>query len=167
MKSLEAPDSHYLSAALGWIELGNRCEARVELGQIRSEARHHPAVLEVSWLLCAGDQDWPSALQVARTLVEVQPDSPNGWLHQAYALRRVGDGGLESAWQALRPAADRFPEEPTIAYNLSCYACQMGDLDRAREWLHRAGGAGGKGEIRLMALMDPDLKPLWDEIREW
>ncbi len=57
---------------------------------------------------------------------------PAGWLHRAYALRRVANGGLPQAWDALLPAAEKFPGEPVIAYNLSCYACQMQQLDASR-----------------------------------
>jgi hypothetical protein len=54
-----------------------------------------------------------------------------------------------------------------IAYNLACYACQMKDLDRAREWFFRAMRIGGKVEIKKMALADADLEPLWEEIHKF
>ena len=73
---------------------------------------------------------------------------------------------MRQAWDALRPAFDRFPKEPTIPYNLSCYACQMRQLDEARVWLRRALKIGGKEKVKQMALADPDLQPLWDEIRQ-
>jgi len=81
-------------------------------------------------------------------------------------LRRVSDGGLSQAWDALLPAAKMFPAEPIIAYNLSCYACQMQQLDLARHWLNRAVAAGQKEAIKKMALADADLQPLWPEIQE-
>ena len=59
-----------------------------------------------------------------------------------------------------------FPAEPIIAYNLSCYACQMQQLDIARHWLNRAVAAGQKEAIKKMALADADLQPLWTEIKE-
>ncbi|MDW8309781.1 MAG: hypothetical protein RMK20_10450, partial [Verrucomicrobiales bacterium] len=92
------------------------------------------------------------------------PDRPNGWLHRAYALRRATGGGLERAWEALRPAADRFPREPIIPYNLACYACQMGRLDEARQWFVRALRVGDRATLKDMALHDDDLRPLWNEI---
>jgi hypothetical protein len=49
---------------------------------------------------------------------------------------------------------------------LSCYACQLKQLDLAREWLQRAVTAGGKEKIKRMALKDTDLEPLWAEIRQ-
>jgi hypothetical protein len=67
----------------------------------------------------------------------------------------------------LLPAAKKFPDESVIPYNLSCYACQLNQLDIARHWLERAVIAGKKEYIKKMALADDDLKPLWAEIREW
>jgi len=94
------------------------------------------------------------------------PDGCAGWLHQAYALRRVSGGGLSRAWEALLPAAEKFPGQPVVAYNLACYACLMQQLDLARHWLRQAIKTGGKDAIRKMALADDDLKPLWEEIRQ-
>jgi len=42
----------------------------------------------------------------------------------------------------------------------------MNLLDAARVWLKRALVIGGRTKIKKMALLDPDLRPLWSEIRE-
>jgi len=162
---LEPPDTHLISAAIGWIGLGNIDEALSELSQISPAQQSHPDVLEVRWQLYAEQKQWDKALQVARGLMATAPERSSGWLHQAYALRRVPDGGVKQAWQALLPAFDKFPKEAIIAYNLSCYACQMKQLEAARVWLKRAVFLGGKEKFKRMALEDVDLKPLWDEIR--
>ena len=167
MQMVEPPDAHYLSAAMGWLELGNRVEAKLELGRINPALHKNPQVLEAHWLVQAADQDWPAALETARLLIESDPNRSFGWLHQAYALRRVPEGGLQAAWDALLPVVDRFPKEATIPYNLACYACQMGRADEARKWLRRALRRGDKTAIRMMALADSDLEPLWTEVKEW
>ena len=165
MPPIEPPDIHYLSAAVGWLGLGNTAEARAELAQLSPGLRRHPDVLEVRWLICAQEAHWAEALQVARELLVHAPERASGWLHQAYALRRVQGGGLRQAWEALLPAFEQFPREATIAYNLACYACQLRELDLARQWLKRAAAIGGSKPITAMALADPDLEPLWEEIR--
>jgi hypothetical protein len=166
MQKLEPPDTHYFSAAIGWLELGNLVEARAEMAQISPACQEHPDVLEVRWLVSAAQKQWEEGLQIAQALVRCAPKRSSGWLHQAYALRRVPDGGIQKAWEALLPAAQRFPKEPTIPFNLSCYACQMRQLKEARDWLNRAVAVGGKEKIKKMALGDSDLEPLWDEIRQ-
>lgn len=165
MHQLEAPDSHHLNAALGWLGLGLREEAKAELRLISELYQQHPDVLEARWTVYAEERQWVAALEIARKLLSQAPDRVNGWLHHAYALRRVPEGGLAKAWEALKPAAAKFPKEPVIPYNLSCYACQMRHLDKARIWLKRALKIGAKEHIKQMAMADPDLAPLWDEIR--
>lgn len=164
MQTLEPPDSHYLNAAIGWLGLGCADDAQEELARISPPNRNHPEVLEVSWSIFAHKKSWKDALVIARAELAAKPDDASGWLHRAYALRRMSEGGLPQAWEALLPAGEKFPEEPVIAYNLSCYACQLQQLDQARTWLKRAMAAGQKDSIKLMALADDDLKPLWAEI---
>jgi len=167
MNNVEPPDSHYLAAALGWLELGNVQEAESEMASLSIHLQHHPDVLEVRWLIAANREQWQEGLKIARALLHDAPDRCSGWLHQAYALRRVPDGGIKKAWEALLPAFDKFPQESIISYNLSCYACQMQQLEAARVWLKRALVIGGKERIKRMALNDPDLAPLWQEIRSF
>jgi len=166
MQPLESPDSHHANAAMGWLELGNRAEAQAELDQVSAANLRHPDVLEVRWALLAQEQQWEAALDVATKLLLRAPERPTGWLHRAYSLRRTPEGGLAKAWDALLPAAEKFPGEPTVFYNLSCYACQMQQLDTARQWFKRALKAGSREHIKRMALADADLEPLWEEIRE-
>ena len=78
--------------------------------------------------------------------------------------RRMGGGGLQKAWDALRPAVELFPEEALVPYNLACYACQLGDPAEARQWLRKAIARGEKDEIKRLALNDPDLAVLREEI---
>ena len=162
----EPADIHRLNAALGWLGLDSPDDARLELDGIAANQQSHPAVLEARWLLCAREKNWCEALVVARRELAEAPKLASGWLHQAYALRRIDGGGLSQAWDALLPAAEKFPKEAIIAFNLSCYACQMNRLEDARTWFHRAVETGGKEMIKKMALADEDLKPLWHEIEK-
>lgn len=165
MQPLETSDLRHLDAAVGWLGLGCVPEARAELDLISTGRQRHPAVLEARWTLCAHEKRWAEALEIAEAELAAAPDDCAGWLHRAYALRRIPDGGLPRAWDALRPAAEKFPDEPVIAFNLACYACQRQQLAEARQWLRRAMKIGRRDDIRKMALADDDLKPLWPEIR--
>jgi predicted Zn-dependent protease len=166
VQAIPPPDSHHVSAALGWLGLGDLTEARAELAKVSRKNRHHPAVLEARWAVSAQAKDWRKALAIAQTELDRAPEESSGWLHRAYALRRVKGGGLAQAWDALLPAAGQFPDEPVIPYNLACYACQMQQFEVAWEWLHRAVAAGKKDFIKNLALTDDDLKPLWPEIKK-
>ncbi|MCI0747740.1 MAG: TTC39/IML2 family protein [Verrucomicrobia subdivision 3 bacterium] len=163
--NLEAPDRHHLLAAEGWLELGNPAEAAEEIARIRPELLEHADVLEIRWAICAAERRWETGLPLAELLVRVAPDRASAWLHRAYTLRRVKGGGLESAWEALRPAFEKFPKSEIVPFNLACYAAQMGRLDEAWEWLHKAmESAGDVAAIKRIARADPDLEPLWERI---
>ena len=165
---VEPPDSHHLLAALGWLELGLPAEAGEEIARIAPAVLEHPDVLEVRWEICAAGRRWDSGLQLAERLLEVAPGRSSGWIHRAYALRRAPGGGLEKAWEALRPAFDKFPDVSIIPYNLACYAAQLDRPHDAWDWLQKAVESGGQKEhLRAMALVDPDLESLWPKIREW
>lgn len=166
MKTLDTTDIHCLRAAQGWLELGSAAEAMAELANIRGELREHPAVLEMRWQIYVKELNWDAAKEVARAIVRRSPDEPDGWLHLSYATRRATGGGIQAAWDVLFPNAKKFPAVSLISYNLACYACQLGQLDLAREWLRKAFVAGDAAKYRLMALQDSDLEPLWKEIAE-
>jgi uncharacterized protein HemY len=167
MQTFKPPDTHHLSSAIGWLELGNAREARHELAKLSPETANHPEVLELRWSAAVDQKDWADAAQVAESLWRLDPASASSWLHRAYAIRRAEGGGLSAAWDALLPAAERFPSEPIIPYNLACYACQMGRLEEARQWLRRARKLGDPAWLKSMALADEDLKPIRPEVAEW
>lgn len=167
MNKLEPPETHHLSAAVGWLELGNAAEAGEEIARISAPALNHPDVLDVRFAICAAGQRWDTAAGIAETLVNVAPERSMGWVHRAYALRRTSGGGLQLAWAALRPAFEKFPKVSIIPYNLACYAAKFGRLDEAWDWLHKAMEAEGDvNRIKEMALHDQDLQALWERIRE-
>lgn len=165
MRRLEPPDVHHFQAAQGWLGLGVRTDAWAELDAISSPNQRHPAVLDLRWTLHIEAREWDAALKVAGEMLAHAPDRADSWLHHAYALRRATHGGLAQARAALEPAAEKFPREPVIPYNLSCYACQLEQMDEARAWFQKALQAGKKSELKRMALADPDLQALWEEIR--
>lgn len=164
VQRIEPPDLFHLEAVTGWLGLNCAADARLELAKISAANRNHPDTLETHWLICAPEKNWAEALTVAEQELQFAPAEASGWLHRAYALRRVKDGGLWPAWNALFPAAEKFPDEPVIPYNLACYACQLQKMDTAREWLQRAMNIGKKEAIRKMALADDDLQAMWNDI---
>jgi len=164
MHDLEPPDSHYLNAATGWCELGNFAEARAELHRISAPNRDHPRVLAEEWQIYAAEKHWLPALEVARRLIEVAPDIPAGWINQSYSLHEMKM--TQEARNQLAPVAEKFPAVSTIPYNLACYACQLGNPAEARQWLDKAIRICGADDIKRMALSDPDLQPMWEEIKK-
>src|SRR5262245_36922608 len=69
VKPLEPPNSHYLNAAQGWLELGDCQSALDELEFIDKVMQSHPDVLSVRCDSYAAAMKWPAAVAIAWTLV--------------------------------------------------------------------------------------------------
>lgn len=164
MKPLDYPDRHHRNAASGWLGLGNLAETRKELSQITQSLQEHPEVLTVRWRLHAAEDDWTKALEVSRRHVLLEPESHEAWINQSYALHELKQ--TDEAFRELRLVVDRFAQIGTIPYNLACYTCILGLKDEARTWLKRARKVMGRNELLAMAMHDPDLSELKDEIAQ-
>jgi tetratricopeptide (TPR) repeat protein len=164
LESLSPPDSHYVNAAWGWLELDNIKEAFLELDRVTAPAQAHPDALMLRWELLARKKDWADALEAAHALVQIAPDRADSWIKQSYALHELKR--TQEAWDALISVSEHFPGISTIPYNLACYACQLEQMQASLDWLRRAMKVGGKESIRKMALEDSDLKPLWLQIKK-
>ena len=163
MNQLEPPDSHYLNAAQGWLELGSAVEAVQELRHIATENARHPDVLELHWSIQANQKRWEEALVLARQIIAAAPERCSGWIDQSYALHELKR--TAEAREQLLTVTDKFPGVAIIPYNLACYCCQLGDPPAARQWLEKAMKAGSGAHIRRMAMEDADLQPMWPEIQ--
>src|SRR5258708_7092119 len=98
----------------------------------------------------------------AKAITQLAPERSFGSIHLSYALHELGR--TMEAWQNLIAVSEKFPKLPVMLYNLACYSCRLGHLEAARKLLDKAIQHGDAKSIKLMALDDPDLKPLWDRI---
>ncbi len=162
MSTLSYPDKHFVNAALGWLDLHTAAEARAELQQVSAANASHAEVLEVWWRVHAAELHWDEALRVAELELVAAPDRMSGWVDRSYSLHELRR--TREAREALLPAVEKFPEASLIPYNLACYECQLGNPVEAHRWLRKAIARGEKGEIKDLALNDPDLAALREEI---
>jgi hypothetical protein len=162
--SLDRPDSLFLQAAIGWLELGNWCEANNEIENISPPFKAHPDVLQVRCKIYHDAGKWDYLAEVANVLCTTLPDSSFGPVHLAHALRKLGRSN--EARNALLPVADKFPDDWRIPFHLACCFCRTGELKPALDWLTRAMDVAGKTDIRTMALEETDLEAMWLDISE-
>ena len=158
MKPLDPPDNLHLEAAKGWCELEAFSEATAELDKVRLEWRNHPLVLEARWQIYANQEKWGGALEIATALVTMCPDWPNGYIYRASSLAEL-NRHLE-AYETLSAGVSLFPADAIVLYDLACVCCALKRPDEARTWLGKAIEAGGD-DVKLRALDDPDLEPVW------
>ncbi len=163
MPKLQPPDTHHLSAAEGWLELGNFHEALSELNLVSKAEQGRVDVLGLRWSISAQLKLWEECVGIATNILELAPKNVFGWIHRSYALHELKR--TIEARDLLQPALKRFPKNETIPYNLACYECQLGDLEAARDWLRRAMKLKKPEALKEQALEDQDLKPMWPEIR--
>lgn len=146
-----------LTEAVGYLELGMLQEAWDALEEIDAEQRHLPAILQVRLEIYRRMGKYEGMATMAEHLTKEFPEDSQNWISLAYAQRRYLD--LQTAEKTLLEAQNRFPEEPTIPFNLACYACQLGRLDEAKEKLAKA--IEMEPAFKKAALEDEDLKAIW------
>ena len=132
--------------------------------QIAPELHDHPGVLEVRWHIYAKAKKWDRVLETASSQIKLVPDISLGWRHRSYCLHEL-KRTEETRDNPVR-VVENFADDPILPYNLACYECQLGRLEQAKVWLEKACKMGGRKQIKLMALQDRDLEPLWEEMRQ-
>ena len=148
-------DRWRISHAQGYLTLGMVDEAAAELAQLSNDNDSTP-VLALRGLVLQEQRQWPLLLPVAAELARRDPAEAGWWVMWAYAARRSET--LAHAEAILRDAELRHPADPTIQFNLGCYASQRGDQHEAARRVNPAIALDAS--FRQQALEDDDLAPL-------
>ena len=149
-----------LQAAVGYLELGMLAEANEEIENLSPDLKTSSPVLGVRLEIYRAAEKWPLMEVVARELWKRHSDEPVNWNDLAWAVRRADS--IKSAHSILLDAVERFPSDAMTHFNLGCYACQLGDIEEAKERVGKAIELDAK--FKLLALDDPDLEPLWETL---
>lgn len=155
------PDSHHLSAASGWLELGDSCEASAELDRVQPRFRTHPDVLTMRLAVHRARMEWKACVQIAEAIIQHRPGDRVAIISRSCALHQLKR--TQDAYACLLPAAITFADCWNVPYNLACYCSQLGDFEAAVEWLTKAIAIDPLKTQRA-ATADPDFKPLWENM---
>lgn len=156
---LSAADRKRLEAAEGFLALGLPMEAHDEIESIAPEARHLSEVLEVRLGIFQTLERWELVQTVAATLTKRDPQNLRAWLAWTTAERR--QGRQDEARRVLSAGiAANSGRNGELWIALACLECDAGNLDRAKDALHKA--IDTDGNLRLRALDEPALAPLWE-----
>ena len=150
----------HVLASSGYLELGMLDDAALALEEIEPEDKNRTEVLGARVVLYIAAKKWDMAAAVASHLVKVEPENEAWWINLAYSVRR--SEGVEKAEAILLRAQTIHPKVAMIAFKLACYASVTGRMEDAKERLRNAIELNK--DVRLLALDDEDLRPLWDWI---
>jgi Flp pilus assembly protein TadD len=146
----------HVLVASGYRELGMLEEATRALEEIDPEDRARTEVLGARVDCYLAARNWRMAAELAKHLIEAEPENAGWWINLAYATRRAEN--IEKAEAFLQRAYNLHPDNAIIVFNLACYACVAGRFDEAKSQLKQAVDLDDG--IRALALQDDDLKPL-------
>ena len=146
--------------ASGYLALGLLREASDELEAVEGPDQLSPEIMSVRYDLYMMAQNWELLLAVARELTRSRPADEKGWIHAGIALRKLDR--VAEARAVLLEAEPMHPASALLHYNLGCYHCLLGEMEKARERVRRACRVNA--DFKKMALDDPDLKAIWGDV---
>lgn len=152
-----------LSHVRGYLELGMVKEARTELDAVVGADAERVEVQALRVALLQATEKWRPLRKLAGELVASDPGEPGWWIILAYATRRVNS--VRAAEKVLLEAVARHADDPTVQFNLGCYACLLGDLAGAKTRVERAIALDQ--DYRKNAREDPDLESLRAAEPDW
>jgi hypothetical protein len=132
-------------------------DANGELEKVDPPNHTTPEFLSIRAAIYHGLKKWELLRVVALQLTRLEPTNVQWVVSLAYATRRATS--IEFARDILLAAKPLFPQEPVIPFNLACYACQLGDVGTAKDYLAQVFAIDPLW--RQAALEDRDLEPLW------
>lgn len=151
---MEADNRRALRAAIGFAELGLYDDALAELD---SSGRPSPETEALRMEILRRARRWEEMRERAKERVESEPAIYEWWILWADATRH--SLGLIPARALLERALAKFPGNGHILFQLACYSAQLGELDKAKEFLEGAVAADERWAD--ISHVDRDLDPLW------
>ena len=126
-------------------------------------------VTRIWWERFAGLEDWKSAAAIARVTAERRPKLSNAWENWAWALHKQGK--TRKAYNLLAPKLKKLelpgPPSGRAAYSVACFCGALGRVKEGTRWLQLAYKLSlNRDDLRMQALMDPDLREIWPGVAE-
>jgi predicted Zn-dependent protease len=160
---LQLDDFRHLRAAEGYIELAMYGDADAELEQIDPFCPAESHVLALRLCIYAGLAKWQRMEAVAKKLAQRDPDDIQWAIWRAYAEAK--NQSIQGAKKILIQALQTHPDDPRLHYALSCYESRLNHFKTARRHLARAIQLDSR--LKMVALNDEELEPLWAEIEQF
>jgi hypothetical protein len=153
---LSLQDIRHLEAAEGWLERGDYSNCFDEL--LRIDNRDDARVDALRWRLYNDSRQHVMAASLALIIQRRYPGQFAGYIWRSLSLEKLGC--YQEAYENLKPVAFEFSETGLVPFFLAVFACELGNLREAEEWLAIAFEAPDARELNLRALEEKSLEPL-------
>jgi len=120
--------------------------------------------LEVRFQVLARHRKYAPALELADQQVAEYPADFRGHMNRGNALFWLDRA--QQAIEAVSSILDQHPKVAALPYNLACYWMKLGRAGEAIRWLECSMEIGHRKGVLEHALADPDLRLIWEYIRE-
>jgi len=159
---LSLEDIQHLEAAENWLERKHFDNCFEELQRINSSHREDPRELALRWKLFDGSEQHGPAAHLARVIQWRFPHEPAGYIWRAISLRKLGC--TQEAYDEIARVVDKFDGLGTVPYLAAVFASELQQMNKAWHWLERAFATENGKELKLQALEEKALEPLWRRI---
>jgi hypothetical protein len=130
----------------------------LELEEIQGDLRLSYEVLEAKFLACKGAKKWEHSEAHANLIRVHHPHRIDGWIMLAECLHELY--GAEKAVETLLLDEERFSKSARYVYAIGRYYALANEIQRAREYVHRA--IKMDGSIRADFIEDSAFDSVWD-----
>jgi len=152
--------AHRLQIVQGYYELGMIADARSELAEVEAEFKPSAILIQMRILLLLHEKEWNAAYELSEKLRDMEPEGCAGYIHGAYSLHEMKR--TREALELLSKGPASLEKEALYFYNLGCYRAALGEVEDARECLHKSFKLDGR--LVAVARKDPDLHALKDSL---
>ncbi|MEL0099070.1 MAG: hypothetical protein VW907_05910 [Opitutae bacterium] len=155
------PKVHW-SRATGYLQLGMREQAKIELGMLPDDLPWGKRKRAMMVEIFQQEHNWQEMRKLAHGLRMEFSEDAQWWIADAYATRR--HQSIAQAREILLEALVHHYDNAMIRYNLACYACKLGSLGECLDFLKET--AKRDKRYKQMAMEDEDLEEVREALRE-
>lgn len=103
---------------------------------------------------------WDLMEVAAKRMVEYDPDDAQWWVLWAQATSKAES--IEAGRLILVNALERHAHDAGVCFNLACYECSLGNIERTKECLKRCFEIDPSWKI--VALEDERFEAMWESL---
>lgn len=161
-KNISTPLEIHCQLADKFLSLGMHDEALLEVQRVAPRFRNSPFYLSVASQVAFATKRFREGVSLGRALVKLQPEKPINWSRLAASTRL--EFGNQACLDVYREASAAFPYNGSYRYSIASQLCALRKFEEAKAEIRVALKLDPS--IRRIALDDPGLTEIWEELAE-